>query len=289
MIIDCHNHPDWLGHGLNQVLANMDRYGIDVAWLLNWECPPDDHAPRWSAHPAIGGPGPIPFERCVSYAERAPGRFVLGYAPDPHRPEAIERLDGMIETYGVRLCGELKLRMSYDDPDALRLFRFCGRKKLPVTVHLDYAIDRGTAFPRSSYWYGGGFDALERAVRACPETIFLGHAPGFWSHLSGDDQYDKLSYPKGKVMPGGKIVSLLRACPNLYCDGSAGSGLNALKRDPVFAREFLLEFQDRYLYARDCFDNQHQEFLNGLDLPETVRAKLFSGNALALVPLAGRS
>jgi predicted TIM-barrel fold metal-dependent hydrolase len=185
----------------------------------------------------------------------------------------------------VRVYGELKLRMMYDNPDALRIFRFCGEKNLPVIVHLDYEFDTGAKYPRPSWWYGGGIEPFERAVRKCPETSFLGHAPGFWAHISGDNQYNKNAYPTSKVVPGGKLISMLRQYPNLNCDLSAGSGLNALKRDPEFAKDFLLEFQDRILYGRDYFENAHQEFLNGLELSEKVLAKIYSGNALRLVPV----
>ncbi|MBU0714617.1 MAG: amidohydrolase [Verrucomicrobia bacterium] len=288
MIIDAHNHPDWCGYNLEKYLANMAKYNIDVTWLLSWECPADEYAPgNIIAMPDIGPNGPIPFARCISYAERAPAKFVLGYAPDPRRPEAIDHLQAMMDIYGVRVCGELKLRMMYDNPDALRLYRFCGKKRLPVTVHIDYEFDTGAIYPRPNYWYGGGIEAFERAIQACPETIFCGHAPGFWAHISGDGKHDKEAYPKGKVMPGGKLIAMLRQYENLYCDWSAGSGANALIRDPDFAKDFVLEFQDRLLYARDYFDNQHQEFMNGLDLPAAVLAKIYSGNALKLVPLPG--
>ncbi len=287
MIIDCHNHPDWHGHDLERYLANMDQYGIDVTWLLSWECPRDEFDPNYfKACPHVGPDGPVPFARCLFYKERAPERFVLGYAPDPRRPEAIDLLDGAINVYGVRTCGELKLRMCYDNPDALRMYHFCGEKRLPVTVHIDYEFDTGCRYPRPNWWYGGGFDALARAVQACPETIFLGHAPGFWAHISGDDRHDQEPYPSGLVEPGGKLIELLRECSNLYCDISAGSGCNALRRDPEFAKEFLIEFQDRVLYGRDYFDNAHQDFLNGLGLPTEVLRKIYSGNALNLVPLS---
>ncbi len=282
MIIDAHNHPDWHGHDLAKFLANMAQNNIDRTWLLSWECPSDEYT--------LGGPptdrGPLPFARCISYAERAPGKFILGFAPDPRRPEALSHLQEAIDVYGVRICGELKLRMMYDNPDALRLFRFCGKHGLPVTVHLDYpgSLDEWR-YPRPDYWYGGGIEALERAVRACPDTVFLGHAPGFWSNISADEHSSRPGYPTGKVAPGGKMIRLLRACPNLYCDGSAYSALNALSRDREFAKDFLLEFQDRFLYARDLFGNVHQEFLNGLNLPPEVLAKIYSGNALRLVPL----
>jgi predicted TIM-barrel fold metal-dependent hydrolase len=45
-----------------------------------------------------------------------------------------------------------------------------------------------------------------------------------------------------------------------------------------------VEFQDRILYGRDYFDNVHQEFLNKLGLPPQVLEKIYSGNALRLVP-----
>lgn len=286
MIIDAHNHPDWHGHDLAKFLANMDANHIDKTWLLSWEPPADEWDPATTGTmcPTDTDRSPIPFSRCVSYAERAPGKFVLGHAPDPRKPDAIDRLAAAIDIYGVLVCGELKLRMMYDNLDAIRLFKFCGEKKVPVTVHIDYEFDTGKTYPRTNYWYGGGIDPFEHALQKCPDTIFLGHAPGFWAHISGDDQFDKTPYPKGPVVPGGKMIAMLRTYPNLYCDMSAGSGLNALTRDVSFAKDFLIEFQDRVLYARDCFDNRHQEFLDSLGLPKDVRAKIYSENALRLVP-----
>jgi predicted TIM-barrel fold metal-dependent hydrolase len=286
MIIDAHNHPDWYGYHLEKFIENMDQYNIDKTWLLSWEAPLDEYDPSYIKKvPDYGPNGPISFERCVSNVQRRPDKFILGYAPDPRRPEAIDRLSSAIDLYGVRVYGELKLRMMYDNPDAIRLFRFCGEKGLPVVVHIDYEFNTGQEYPRPNWWYGGGIDSFERAVKACPETIFLGHAPGYWAHISGDDQYDKVAYPTGKVEPGGKVIEMLRSLPNLYCDISAGSGCNAFKRDPEFAKSFFLEFQDRILYGRDYFDNIHQELLNSLGLPEDVRNKIYSGNALKLVPL----
>jgi predicted TIM-barrel fold metal-dependent hydrolase len=285
MIIDVHNHADWHGHDLNSFLDNMKRYNIDKTWLLSWIAPADEYDPNTiKSFPEAGPGGPVPFARCLSYAERAPEKFVLGYAPDPRRPEAIDQLQAAISIYGVRVYGELKLRMMYDNPDAIRMFRFCGEKGLPVLVHIDYEFETGYRYPRPNWWYGGGIEAFERAIQACPGTTFIGHAPGFWAHISGDNQYNKVSYPSGKVEPGGKLIDMLHKYPNLYCDTSAGSGCNALKRDPEFAKDFLIEFQDRILYGRDYFDNVHQEFINSLDLPSEVLEKIYSGNALKLVP-----
>ena len=129
MIIDAHNHPDWHGHDLGRFLDNMDRNGIGTCWLLSWECPPDELDPFAYNHTLsfVGEEAPIGFSRVLSYGERAPDRFVLGYAPDPRRPDAIDRLEAAVSIYGVKVYGELKLRMMYDNPDAIRMYRACAR------------------------------------------------------------------------------------------------------------------------------------------------------------------
>ncbi|MCX6984200.1 MAG: hypothetical protein NT118_05525, partial [Lentisphaerae bacterium] len=136
-IIDAHNHPDWYGHDLHKYLANMDQYGIEKTWLLNWECPENEYDCSYKRNvsaPVLGSAvGPIPFSRCISYKERAPERFVLGYAPDPRLPDACARLEAAHGIYGAKVCGELKCRMMYDNLDALRLFRLSGELGMPVT------------------------------------------------------------------------------------------------------------------------------------------------------------
>lgn len=285
MRIDDHNHPDWHGKDLDAFLKNMDENHIDITWLLSWECPEDEYDPdcAWAYNPYEKSP--MPFHRCVSYKERAPRRFVLGYCPDPRDPKAIDRLKSAVAIHDVKVCGELKLRMMLDDWDAIRLYRYCGSAGLPVLVHLDYEYDGPSRYPRPNWWYGGGIDALERAVKKCPETNFIGHAPGFWAHISGDDSYKTDAYPTGPVQPGGELIRLLDTYPNLYCDISAGSGCNALSRDVAFAKQFLITYQDRILFGRDYFDSVHEEFLNSIHLPEAVQNKIYYQNALKLVPL----
>ncbi|MCX6984099.1 MAG: amidohydrolase family protein [Lentisphaerae bacterium] len=260
-IIDAHNHPDWAGHDLDRFLANMDQYGISRTWLLNWETQEHEYLPYYNEVTSAklfgrqSGNGPIPFERCVSYMERAP---------------------------------EVKCRMMYDSPDALRMFRLAGELKMPVVLHMQY--DRQPTCDKPwGEWYGGTVDTLERVLQACPETIFLGHAPGFWIHISNDEHCLKEDYPpeNAKVAENGRIPALLRKYPNLYCDISAGSGCRALSRDLDHAKKFLLEFQDRILYARDYFDNAHQELINTLDMPSPVLENIYHGNAERLLGADG--
>lgn len=279
MIIDIHNHADYHGMSARAVVENMDAYGIDKTVLLSWEAPLNEYQPDTKQNFSPFSEMPVPFERCVAYAEEYPDRFELGFCPDPRHPYAVQRLRAMAKLYPLRICGELKLRMMYDNPDAVRLYRAAGELGLPVLMHFDYDLPNQGGYPWGYYWYGGGIDALERVLKLCPETNFIGHAPGFWAHISADDQYLTRAYPKGKVTPGGRIEELLDRYPNLYCDISAGSGANALRRDPEFAYGFLTRWQDRVLYARDWFDNAHREFLDASPLAEEIKRKIYEGNA----------
>lgn len=280
MIIDIHNHADYYGYSAEKTVENMDKYGIDVTCLLSWEAPKNDYNPGIKSNFSPFSDMPVPFERCVEYKRFAPDRFLLGFCPDPREPNAIDRLKAIISLYDISICGELKLRMMYDNPDAIRLYRVCGEYGLPVLMHFDYCIDHPSRqHPWPNYWYGGGIDVLERVLALCPETNFIGHAPGFWAHISNDDKFDKTVYPKGKVVPGGRMEELLEKYPNLYCDMSAGSGLNAFERDREFAKGFLTRWQDRVMYARDWFDNGHRELIESIGLSQKVKEKLYEDNA----------
>ena len=49
-----------------------------------------------------------------------------------HRDELA--IGGKVDGNQVRVYGELKLRMMYNNPDAIRMFRLCGKKGLPVRL-----------------------------------------------------------------------------------------------------------------------------------------------------------
>ncbi|MCL2159185.1 MAG: amidohydrolase [Oscillospiraceae bacterium] len=278
MIIDIHNHAEYHGYSAEKMLQNMDENNIDLCCLMSWECPLNEYDPATKRAFSPLSEAPILFERCLAYKEKFPGRFLLGYAPDPRLPDSISRLQAAINLYDICMYGEMKLRMMYDNPDAVRMYRFCGENGLPVLMHFDYELGGGS-YPWPNYWYGGGIDALERVLALCPETNFIGHAPGFWAHISNDELYKSEAYPKGPVVPGGKIEILLEKYPNLYCDISAGSGHNALSRDVENASRFLQTWQSRVLFGRDYYDGIHQELLSSLALPAETLDNIYCQNA----------
>ncbi|MCX7868411.1 MAG: amidohydrolase [Terrimicrobiaceae bacterium] len=294
MIIDTHQHVFWHGRDDAALVADMDACGIRLAWLLSWEIPPWPSNPDAIAYAHILNPararpdGATPgivLEDLLVAHRRFPGRFVLGWCPDPSLPRAVEMFEAACDMHGVRVCGEWKFRMLFDDPRCLELFRAAGRRRAPVVLHLDvpYLPPCGSQSRYVPSWYGGTVDNLARALRACPETVFIGHAPGFWREISADADLDPEPYPSGPLIRGGRIEALLSEHPNLMADLSAGSALRALKRDSGYSRELLERFSDRFLFARDYYGGELLEFLRGLSLSTSTLERVLSGNALRLV------
>lgn len=291
--IDFHHHPNWHGVTIDGLVANMDKHRIDKTVLLSWEMPEDEVnvVPRFHlSHDPRGLC--IPLAWVVEGVEKYPDRFIPAWAPDPRDRHARARLIAAVKLHKIKVYGELKCRMRYDSPDAIAMFRVCGRLKLPVLFHLQgspFVVEENAKDVFSwTQWYGGDFSAVETMCRLCPDTVFLGHAPGFWNQISGDADQVAKNYVMDPVTPGGRVTAALRKYPNLYCDLSAGSGLRALDRDHDHAREFLEEFSDRCLLGRDYFDDGIMRLLESLGLSETTLDKIFHGNAERLLEGAGQ-
>jgi predicted TIM-barrel fold metal-dependent hydrolase len=292
MIIDTHQHVFWHGRNDADLIADMDANGIRQAWLLSWEVPPpeDERSYHGVLNPLHTRPdgthAGIPLSDLLLARDRYPDRFVVGYCPHPLQPEAPRLLEAAYRIHRVRVCGEWKFRVLFDDPRCLEIYCKAGELGCPVVLHLDvpYLPDPQTGRPiYQRSWYGGTVENLERALRSCPETLFIGHAPGFWREISGDADRQPHPYPSGPIVPGGRLYSLLDSYPNLYADLSAGSALGALRRDPAHARAFLSRFADRLLFGRDYYGDELLQFLKSLDLPPDVQARLFAENARQLL------
>jgi predicted TIM-barrel fold metal-dependent hydrolase len=190
---------------------------------------------------------------------------------------------------GFKGIGEVCATLGFADPLMENLFRHAEANELPLTFHIA---------PTPVGHYGIvdalGLPGLEGALRKFPKLIFLGHSQPFWSEISGDlTEEARNTYPKGRVVPGGAVVRLLREHANLWGDLSpaAGSGYNAIARDPDFGYAFLEEFQDRLLFATDICDPRNQltliAFLNEAvekgRISPTAYAKICYRNAESLL------
>lgn len=197
-------------------------------------------------------------------AERFPDFIIPFMNVDPRQGSnsADANLSHQIEYFKARGCkgiGEVTASLPFDAPMMENLFRHAEANGLPLTFHIA---------PQEGGYYGIvdrlGLPLLEGALRKFPGLKFLGHSQPFWAEISGDlEEAHRNSYPKGAVAEGGAVVRLMRECPNLYGDLSAGSGHNAVSRDPEFGYAFLTEFRDRLLFGTDVCDPRNATPLIG--------------------------
>ena len=296
MIIDSHQHVFWLNRDDAGLTADLDEHGIDLAWLLTWEVTPNEI--RENRHNWYENLNPLNLNSDGTHAgvtlrdiliarEHFPDRYIVGYCPHPLVCNAADMFLTAHKMHNVRICGEWKFRMLFDDPRCLELYRAAGACEAPVVLHLDvpYLPDEQGKMTYYERWYGGTVLNVERALQACPQTNFIGHAPGFWREISGDADRQPGSRPRLPVKQGGRLYRLFDEYPNLYADISATSGINAFDRDHEHARNFLIQYADRLLFGRDQYGPDHQNLLQSLELPEDVFRKLSFLNANKLVPL----
>lgn len=289
-IIDTHQHVFWHGRNDDGLIADMDAHGIESAWLLTWEIAREEDNPLY--HRILnplhrrddGTHRGIVLEDILRARDRFPSRFTVGYCPHPLLGNAPELLRAAARMHGVRVCGEWKFRVLFDDPRCLELFQVAGELRLPVVLHLDvpYLQIEGKRTYQDA-WYGGTVENLERALQACPDTLFIGHAPGFWREISGDAATDPEWYPESQVSPGGRLFRLLEEYPNLYADLSAGSALVALRRNPQLSTQFIQQYAGKLFFARDYYGTELHDFLQTLPLPTETIQKIYWRNAQSLL------
>jgi|TARA_B100001964_G_C14256800_1_gene612894 predicted TIM-barrel fold metal-dependent hydrolase len=291
MVIDSHQHVFWHGRNDIDLINDMDINEIDQSWLLTWEIPPDqdDRSYHSILNPihirSDGSHSGIPLSDLIIARDRAPERFILGYCPNPSLDSAPELFEVAVKMYDVKVCGEWKFRVLIDNPSSIKLFNKAGEHNCPVILHLDvpWIMNQKGRRVYQKNWYGGNIHNLESVLLACPQVNFIGHGPGFWREISADSSEDSDIYPKGPVIEGGEIHRIFNKYDNLYADLSAGSALNAIKRDMVHAKNFIHEFSDRLLFGRDYFGSELIDILNELDLSTAIREKIFSGTAKKLL------
>ncbi len=210
---------------------------------------------RFAILPIIGPEGSYLYsgsEDVLKIYRRHPDKVIPFCNIDPRAGDNSSDTDFsfLINRYkkaGCKGVGEVTANIYIDSPLCINLFRQCGRAGLPVLFHLynkiggSYGLVDDMHLPR-----------LEKALKECPETIFIGHAMAFWSEISGDVSEDtRAGYPKGLVKSPGRLQELLKKYPNLYGDLSAGSGYNAITRDMEYGYKFLKEFHKQLLFGTD--------------------------------------
>ena len=237
MIIDFHTHIGQFGRSAEHVIKHHRYYGGGKSVVLPIE-PGDSMATEvlddsWATEHALAaydtyGDEIIPFCHV-----------------NPLALDALDQIRRYHATGKVRGFGEHKVRLAVDHPISMDIYRLCGEYGWPVLLHLQYRD------------YNYNFEDFEAVLKACPETIFIGHATSWWANVSADAPSDYRapdyeSYPTGPVVRVGLTDRLLEEYPNIYGDISAGSGFGALSRDREFGRDFVRRHRSKLLWATDC-------------------------------------
>jgi len=235
-LIDAHTHVgrsrgDGPTMTVERRLDWMDERGVDRAVVLPLESP--EAADEYVLTSTV-----------LEAAQAHPDRLIPLCSVDPRmrvggRDGLAEKVGGYVER-GARGFGEIKVGLPVDDGRLQRIYDVCAEYDLPALFHVD----------GNSCTDEIGLPNFERMVRESPGLDFVAHAPGWWSHMAAEVPAFH-SYPDAPVEEPGRCDELLAEYDNLYADLSAGSGYNAVTRDPEYGRAFLERHHDSLLFATD--------------------------------------
>lgn len=244
-----------------ELIEMLDRAGIDKAVLLPMSIPDGNHHI-------------ISTEQILEIARRFPDRFIPWCNMDPRQGMNSPKTDftPLLQYYKEQGCkgvGEATANLYFDDPRVLNLFHHCEKVGLPLLFHIG---------PQLGECYGLvddlGLPRLEKALQQFPKLSFIGHSQPFWAEMTADVTNEtRWGYPTGKITKPGRVQELLAKYPNMYAEMSAGSGFNALTRDPEYGFKFLEQFQDKLMFGTDICATH-----NETPLPYYLREQHEKGN-----------
>ena len=197
-------------------------------------------------------------------------------------------------------------RLRIDDPALDPVWRACARLRIPVFIHtadpqefwqpidannerwLELGLFPGRRYPGDRF---PSFEQLmterDNLLRRHPRTTFVIAHMGWHANDLG------------------RLGRMLTEMPNVYAE--VGAVLYDIARQPRYAHDFFVRFQDRILFGKDSFQPQEYPYywrvfetrddyfdyyrdyhafwkLYGIDLPDEVLKKLYYANALRITP-----
>jgi predicted TIM-barrel fold metal-dependent hydrolase len=227
-IIDIHQHTHYHGRSNRDLIRHQRAMGATTTVLL-------PAGLYFGLDAQCGG-----NDTCLDLAQKYPETFRFFANEMPFLPSASIVIEKFLKLGAIGI-GEQKFRVASDSIHIERIARIAEAHDVPVLLHFkdtDYNID---------------FSRFHKILEKFPKVRFIGHAQTWWGNISQDHD-PRTMYPKGPVKRGGITDRLLSDYPNIFGDLSAGSGLNALLRDPEHTRGFLDRHQDKLLFGSDCED-----------------------------------
>jgi uncharacterized protein len=223
-LLDIHQHTNYGGRTDQQLVAHQAYHAVTTTVLLP--------GAGWLLS-EVGDNA-----SCASLQADFPDLFVRFACADVAESSSEDVLRGNIHRGAIGF-GELKFHVAVDSPEMHRVYKMAEELQVPALLHFQYEM------------YNTGIERFESILKTYPRVTFVGHAQTWWGNISAELDPTDL-YPKGRVKPGGLTDRLLSDYANLYGDLSAGSGANALTRDPDFAQDFLERHYKKLLWGSDC-------------------------------------
>jgi predicted TIM-barrel fold metal-dependent hydrolase len=321
--VDVHNHQFEIDDAkLTEVVREMDALNMAVMVNLSGRgfrrSTGPDGKPRFALNP------PEYLRDLIALTERvAPGRMVHFTNVDTSElgspgwgERAVKELEGDVRAgaRGLKIYKSLGMdaldtdgrRIAIDDPRLDPVWRACARLKIPVLIH--------TADP-APFW-----QAKTKDNERLYELIEI---PGRyrdpqknvpWEQLIAEQHSLFRRHPQTTFINAhlgwlgndlGRLGRLMDELPNVQTE--IGAVLAELGRQPRFARDWLIRYQDRVMFGKDSWEpsEYHAYFrvletaddyfpyyrrrhafwkIYGIDLPDDVLRKLYFGNALREIP-----
>ena len=255
-IIDIHQHTNYSGRTDEQLIAHQRTMGITKTVLL----------PAGRKYGLAAGAGGN--DTVVAIARKYPKEYSFFANELPDIPETRQVLEKYLKMGAIGI-GEQKFPVQADSKHIDLVASIAREFNVPVLLHFQHET------------YNLGYENFHKVLARHGKVNFIGHAQTWWGNIDKNHN-QSVMYPKTKVTPGGITDRLLADYPNMYADLSAGSGLNALRRDEDHAREFIRRHQDKLLYGSDCSDRDGKgSGCSGSQQIETVR-RLSGGDAKVL-------
>jgi predicted TIM-barrel fold metal-dependent hydrolase len=321
--IDVHNHQFRMAEqDLTELVVEMDR--LNMAVLVNLSgrgfrrTEASDGTVRWTLKEGDS------LRRAVENAEgTAPGRFVVftnlsleGIGESGWIEGTLHQLEQDVRNgaRGLKIYKSLGLdakdglgrRIPVDDARLDPVWAKCGELGIPVLIH---------SGEPASFWKPKDrenerlLELIERPERYRDPEKF---AP--WEQIMNEQHNVFRKHPGTNFINAhlgwmgndlDRLGKLLDEIPNMYTE--IGAVLAEIGRQPRFAREWFIKYQDRVLFGKDSwrpeeypvyfrvletadeyFDYYRRRHgfwkIYGLDLPDQVLRKLYYGNALRLIP-----
>jgi predicted TIM-barrel fold metal-dependent hydrolase len=212
----------------------------------------------------------------------------------------------IFKSLGLTVMDAQGKRVPVDDPRLDAVWAKCGELGIPVLIH---TAEPATFFEPQDRFNERWLELKQFPDRARPPARY----PSF-EQLITEQENVFAKHPKTKFINahlgwfGGDLVRLgkqLDRLSNVYTE--IGAVIAELGRQPRFAREWLIKYQDRVLFGKDVWNpsEYHVYFrvletsdeyfdyyrkrhafwkMYGLNLPDEVLKKLYYKNALGIVP-----